>query len=127
MYKQNRHARPSVVETNGTSLELSLPVDEDYVVQIKPVSEGGEGRSSRQITIPRVAGGATSTSAYSSASDFDINKPVQLAKCYCVCCRNTEGRGILYSNLIACGTQTSTIFYWNCGHSRQEINVYPYN
>ncbi|XP_041955190.1 contactin-4 [Alosa sapidissima] len=56
MYKQNRQARPSVVETNGTSLELSLPVDEDYVVQIKPVSEGGEGRSSRQITIPRVAG-----------------------------------------------------------------------
>ncbi|XP_063064101.1 contactin-4 [Engraulis encrasicolus] len=56
MYKQNRQAQPSVVETNGTSLELSLPVDEDYVVQIKPVSEGGEGRSSRQITIPRAAG-----------------------------------------------------------------------
>nr|XP_055043478.1 contactin-4 isoform X1 [Misgurnus anguillicaudatus] len=55
MYKQSRQSRPSVVETNNTSLELSLPVDEDYIIQIKPVSEGGEGSSSRQITIPRIA------------------------------------------------------------------------
>uniref|UniRef100_A0A8C1MN05 Contactin 3a, tandem duplicate 1 n=1 Tax=Cyprinus carpio TaxID=7962 RepID=A0A8C1MN05_CYPCA len=56
MYKQSRQSRPSVVETNSTSLELSLPVDEDYIIQIKPVSEGGEGSSSKQITIPRIAG-----------------------------------------------------------------------
>ncbi|TRZ04084.1 hypothetical protein DNTS_016588 [Danionella cerebrum] len=56
MYKQSRQSRPSVVETNSTSLELSLPVEEDYVIQIKPVSEGGEGSSSKQITIPRIAG-----------------------------------------------------------------------
>lgn len=55
MYKQSRQSRPSVVETNSTSLELSLPVDEDYIIQIKPVSEGGEGSSSKQITIPRIA------------------------------------------------------------------------
>ncbi|KAG1962074.1 contactin-4 isoform X1 [Pimephales promelas] len=55
MYKQSTHSRPSVVETNSTSLELSLPVDEDYIIQIKPVSEGGEGSSSKQITIPRIA------------------------------------------------------------------------
>lgn len=55
MYKQSRQTRPSVVETNSTSLELSLPVDEDYIIQIKPVSEGGEGSSSKQITIPRIA------------------------------------------------------------------------
>ncbi|KAG7268053.1 hypothetical protein CRUP_024985 [Coryphaenoides rupestris] len=46
---------PSVVETNSTSLELSLPINQDYVIQIKPFSEGGEGSSSR-ITIPRIAG-----------------------------------------------------------------------
>uniref|UniRef100_A0A8C2JDN2 Contactin-3 n=1 Tax=Cyprinus carpio TaxID=7962 RepID=A0A8C2JDN2_CYPCA len=56
MYKQSRQSRPSVVETNSTSIELSLPVDEDYIIQIKPVSEGGEGSSSKQITIPRIAG-----------------------------------------------------------------------
>uniref|UniRef100_A0A8C2JBN5 Contactin 3a, tandem duplicate 1 n=1 Tax=Cyprinus carpio TaxID=7962 RepID=A0A8C2JBN5_CYPCA len=55
MYKQSRQSRPSVVETNSTSIELSLPVDEDYIIQIKPVSEGGEGSSSKQITIPRIA------------------------------------------------------------------------
>lgn len=56
MYSQNKHRSPSVVETNTTSLELSLPVNEDYVIQIKPFSEGGEGSSSRQITIPKIAG-----------------------------------------------------------------------
>ncbi|XP_071021327.1 contactin-4 isoform X2 [Oncorhynchus clarkii lewisi] len=55
MYTQDRHSRPNVVETNTTSLELALPVNEDYVIQIKPFSEGGEGSSSRQITIPRIA------------------------------------------------------------------------
>uniref|UniRef100_A0A3Q3KEX2 Contactin 3a, tandem duplicate 1 n=1 Tax=Monopterus albus TaxID=43700 RepID=A0A3Q3KEX2_MONAL len=45
-----------VVKTNTTSLELSLPVNQDYVIQIKPFSEGGEGSSSRQITIPKIAG-----------------------------------------------------------------------
>lgn len=39
-------------------MELSLPVNQDYVIQIKPFSEGGEGSSSRQITIPKIAGGA---------------------------------------------------------------------
>lgn len=57
MYSQDKHGRPSVVETNTTSLELSLPVNQDYVIQIKPFSEGGEGSSSRQITIPKIAGG----------------------------------------------------------------------
>lgn len=58
MYSQDKDSRPSVVETNSTSLELSLPVNQNYVIQIKPFSEGGEGRSSHQITIPRIAGGS---------------------------------------------------------------------
>uniref|UniRef100_A0AAX7TTS9 Contactin 3a, tandem duplicate 1 n=1 Tax=Astatotilapia calliptera TaxID=8154 RepID=A0AAX7TTS9_ASTCA len=56
MYSQDKHSRPNVVETNNTSLELSLPVNQGYVIQIKPFSEGGEGISSRQITIPKIAG-----------------------------------------------------------------------
>ncbi|XP_017273346.1 contactin-4 [Kryptolebias marmoratus] len=55
MYSQDKHSRPSVVETSNTSLELSLPINQDYVIQIKPFSEGGEGSSS-QITIPKIEG-----------------------------------------------------------------------
>ena len=56
LYKKNRHSRPHVMETNTTSVELALPTDEDYIIQIKPFGEGGEGSSSRQITIPRIPG-----------------------------------------------------------------------
>uniref|UniRef100_UPI0037E7A997 contactin-4 n=1 Tax=Semicossyphus pulcher TaxID=241346 RepID=UPI0037E7A997 len=71
MYSQDKHSRPSVVETNTTSLELSLPVNQDYVIQIKPFSEGGEGSSSRQITIPKIAGSiAMGAAPESSACPF---------------------------------------------------------
>lgn len=56
LYKRNRHSHPNVMETNTTSVELALPTDEDYIIQIKPFGEGGDGSSSKQITIPRVAG-----------------------------------------------------------------------
>ncbi|XP_061779965.1 contactin-4-like [Nerophis lumbriciformis] len=56
LYKKNQHSRPNVMETNTTSVELTLPTDEDYIIQIKPFGEGGEGSSSRQITIPRIPG-----------------------------------------------------------------------
>uniref|UniRef100_A0A8C1ZIV3 Contactin 4 n=1 Tax=Cyprinus carpio TaxID=7962 RepID=A0A8C1ZIV3_CYPCA len=47
--------RPSIMETNTTSVELSLPTDEEYIIQIRPFGEGGEGSSSRQITIPKIS------------------------------------------------------------------------
>ncbi|KAM4741783.1 contactin-4 isoform 1-T1 [Anableps anableps] len=56
LYKKNRHSRPSVMETNTTSVELALPTDEDYIIQIKPFGEGGDGSSSKQITIPKIPG-----------------------------------------------------------------------
>ncbi|XP_076840521.1 contactin-3 isoform X3 [Brachyhypopomus gauderio] len=55
IYKQSRRSHQRVVETNRTSVELSLPVEEDYTIQIKAISEGGDGSSSRFITIPRIA------------------------------------------------------------------------
>uniref|UniRef100_A0A8B9RJ56 Contactin 4 n=1 Tax=Astyanax mexicanus TaxID=7994 RepID=A0A8B9RJ56_ASTMX len=54
--RRMKHSQPRVMETNTTSVELSLPQDEEYIIQIKPFGEGGEGSSSRQITIPRVSG-----------------------------------------------------------------------
>uniref|UniRef100_A0A1A8CUT8 Fibronectin type-III domain-containing protein n=1 Tax=Nothobranchius kadleci TaxID=1051664 RepID=A0A1A8CUT8_NOTKA len=71
MYSQDKHSRPSVVETSNTSLELSLPINQDYVIQIKPFSEGGEGISSRQITIPKVEG-STATGAAPESLAFPL-------------------------------------------------------
>ncbi|KAL0978657.1 hypothetical protein UPYG_G00173550 [Umbra pygmaea] len=78
LYKCNRHSRPTVMETNTTSMELSLPMDEEYFIQIKPFGEGGEGSSSRQITIPRIAGpnaigSATTVSTLSALSTIALS------------------------------------------------------
>ncbi|XDV35441.1 hypothetical protein PO909_005388 [Leuciscus waleckii] len=56
LYKRNHFSRPNVMETNTTSVELSLPTDVEYFIQIKPFGEGGEGSSSPQIKIPRLPG-----------------------------------------------------------------------
>uniref|UniRef100_A0A8C1A9L2 Contactin 4 n=1 Tax=Cyprinus carpio carpio TaxID=630221 RepID=A0A8C1A9L2_CYPCA len=60
LYKRNQFSRPSIMETNTTSVELSLPTDEEYIIQIRPFGEGGEGSSSRQITIPKISGRSSS-------------------------------------------------------------------
>ncbi|KAG2470748.1 CNTN4 protein, partial [Polypterus senegalus] len=56
LYKRNKQSSTSVIETNTTSVELSLPSDDEYVIQIKPLSDGGDGSSSKQITIPGSSG-----------------------------------------------------------------------
>uniref|UniRef100_A0A8C7WDY7 Contactin 4 n=1 Tax=Oncorhynchus mykiss TaxID=8022 RepID=A0A8C7WDY7_ONCMY len=78
LYKRNRHSRPSVMETNTTTVELSLPMNEEYFIQIKPFGEGGEGSSSRQITIPRIPGpnaigSATKVSTLSALSTIALS------------------------------------------------------
>ncbi|XP_053148963.1 contactin-4 isoform X6 [Hemicordylus capensis] len=55
LYRWNRQSSTSVIETNKTSVELSLPFDEDYIIEIKPFSEGGDGNSSEQIRIPKIS------------------------------------------------------------------------
>ncbi|XP_060095553.1 contactin-4 isoform X1 [Heteronotia binoei] len=55
LYRWNRQSSTSVIETNKTSVELSLPFDEDYIVEIKPFSDGGDGNSSEQIRIPKIS------------------------------------------------------------------------
>lgn len=53
-YRWNTQGRTSVIETNQTSVELSLPLEEDYIIEIKPVSDGGDGSASGQIRIPKI-------------------------------------------------------------------------
>uniref|UniRef100_A0A9J8B2P0 Contactin 4 n=2 Tax=Cyprinus carpio TaxID=7962 RepID=A0A9J8B2P0_CYPCA len=55
IFLQKGSSMAFIMETNTTSVELSLPLDEEYIIQIRPFGEGGEGSSSRQITIPRIS------------------------------------------------------------------------
>ncbi|NXR08656.1 CNTN4 protein, partial [Semnornis frantzii] len=55
LYRWNKQSSTSVIETNKTSVELSLPLDEDYIIEIKPFSDGGDGSSSEQIRIPKIS------------------------------------------------------------------------
>ncbi|KAG8516837.1 LOW QUALITY PROTEIN: Contactin-6, partial [Galemys pyrenaicus] len=54
LYRQARQRETHVLETNGTSAELLVPLEEDCLVEIRAVSDGGEG-SSAAIRVPRVS------------------------------------------------------------------------
>ncbi|KAG9353315.1 hypothetical protein JZ751_017892 [Albula glossodonta] len=78
LYKRNKHSRPSVMETNTTSVELSLPINEEYIIQIKPFGEGGVGEGSKPITIHRAAapnaiGAASKVSTISALSTIALS------------------------------------------------------
>ncbi|XP_056157520.1 contactin-4 [Lampris incognitus] len=54
-YRQNWHGRPKVLETNKTSVELHIPPAEDYLVEIKALTDGGDGSSSGLIRVPKMS------------------------------------------------------------------------
>uniref|UniRef100_UPI00398E7C5B contactin-4-like isoform X3 n=1 Tax=Pristiophorus japonicus TaxID=55135 RepID=UPI00398E7C5B len=65
LYRNNRQ-NTKVIETNNTSVELLLPDDTEYYIEVKTFSDGGDGISSAQIRIPRMSypdGGRSGTSA----------------------------------------------------------------
>ncbi|NWV48611.1 CNTN4 protein, partial [Daphoenositta chrysoptera] len=68
LYRWNRQSSTSVIETNKTSVELSLPFDEDYIIEIKPFSDGGDGSSSEQIRIPKISNAYARGSGSSTSS-----------------------------------------------------------
>ncbi|TNN78622.1 Contactin-4 [Liparis tanakae] len=55
VYRQNWHSRTTVLETNKTSLELQIPSGEDYLIEIKALTAGGDGTSSGPIRIPKMS------------------------------------------------------------------------
>ncbi|KAK3557190.1 hypothetical protein QTP70_024681 [Hemibagrus guttatus] len=55
MYRQNWQRGTSMVETNQTSLELTIPSGEDLLIQIKASSDGGDGSYSSPVHIPKVS------------------------------------------------------------------------
>uniref|UniRef100_A0A8C2FRF1 Contactin 3a, tandem duplicate 2 n=1 Tax=Cyprinus carpio TaxID=7962 RepID=A0A8C2FRF1_CYPCA len=50
-YRRNRHKEINTITTNLTSVELTLPADDDYIIQIRALSDGGEGISSQCISL----------------------------------------------------------------------------
>uniref|UniRef100_G3X2H5 Contactin 4 n=1 Tax=Sarcophilus harrisii TaxID=9305 RepID=G3X2H5_SARHA len=73
LYRWNRQSSTSVIETNKTSVELSLPFDEDYIIEIRPFSDGGDGSSSEQIRIPKIS------SAYARGSGASTSNACTLS------------------------------------------------
>ncbi|XP_062977772.1 contactin-6-like [Elgaria multicarinata webbii] len=55
LYRQNRQSTKHILETNNTSAELLVPFEEDYLIEIRTVSDGGEGSSSEEIRIPTMS------------------------------------------------------------------------
>lgn len=41
-----------------------MPFDEDYIIEIKPFSDGGDGSSSEQIRIPKISSKNASLSLF---------------------------------------------------------------
>uniref|UniRef100_A0A8C6M8L9 Contactin 4 n=1 Tax=Nothobranchius furzeri TaxID=105023 RepID=A0A8C6M8L9_NOTFU len=55
VYRQKWHGRTAVLETNKTNVELQIPAGEDYLIEIKALSEGGDGATSGHIRIPKMS------------------------------------------------------------------------
>ncbi|XP_062056318.1 contactin-6 [Lepus europaeus] len=55
LYRQSRQSKMHILETNNTSAELLVPFEEDYLIEIRTVSDGGDGSSSQEIRIPRMS------------------------------------------------------------------------
>ncbi|XP_039403088.1 contactin-4 isoform X2 [Mauremys reevesii] len=74
LYRWNRQSSTSVIETNKTSVELSLPFDEDYIIEIKPFSDGGDGSSSEQIRIPKISNAYARGSGTSTSNAYEYTR-----------------------------------------------------
>ncbi|XP_015730842.1 contactin-6 isoform X5 [Coturnix japonica] len=55
LYRQNKQSKAHILETNNTSAELLVPFEEDYLIEIRTVSDGGDGSSSKEIRIPKIS------------------------------------------------------------------------
>ncbi|XP_074055149.1 contactin-6-like [Macrotis lagotis] len=55
LYRQNRQSKTHILETNNTSAELLVPFEEDYIIEIRTVSDGGDGSISEKIRIPKIS------------------------------------------------------------------------
>lgn len=55
LLKRHRYNDISIILTNKTTVELSLSANDNYLIQIKAMSEGGEGVGSEPIHIHKLS------------------------------------------------------------------------
>lgn len=55
LYRSSGQSGVDVLTTAGTTAELWLRLHDDYLIEVRATSEGGDGSSSEQILIPRLA------------------------------------------------------------------------
>lgn len=55
LYRTSSQTNMNVLNTDKTTAELLLQFNEDYIIEVKATTEGGDGASSDQILIPRLA------------------------------------------------------------------------
>ncbi|XP_020863232.1 contactin-3 [Phascolarctos cinereus] len=85
-YRTSSQNNMNILNTNRTSAELLLPINEDYIIEVKASTDGGDGTSSEQIRIPRItnmdARGSSSTvwNAYPFLSSCITILPIFLLK-----------------------------------------------
>ncbi|XP_068578376.1 contactin-4-like isoform X1 [Cebidichthys violaceus] len=63
LLKRHRYNDVNAIATNKTTVELSLSANDNYLIQIKAVSEGGEGVGSEPIHIHKLSMGARGSGA----------------------------------------------------------------
>ncbi|XP_033721187.1 contactin-3 isoform X3 [Tursiops truncatus] len=71
-YRTSSQNNVQVLNTKKTSAELLLPIKEDYIIEVKATTDGGDGTSSEQIRIPRI----TNTDARGCTSAISNAHPV---------------------------------------------------
>ncbi|XP_070632423.1 contactin-3 isoform X3 [Bos indicus] len=98
-YRTSSQNNVQVLNTNKTSAELLLPIKEDYIIEVKATTDGGDGTSSEQIRIPRITSKSVEVSvsipsiSYEPAREslFAHNPPRLFSFfSYCVFCLNAE-------------------------------------
>ncbi|XP_037108064.1 contactin-3 [Syngnathus acus] len=72
LLKRHRHNDMNYFVTNKTSMELSLSSNDNYLIQIKATSEGGEGAGSEPIHIHKLSMGARGSGA-NCLNPFDLS------------------------------------------------------
>ncbi|XP_026713234.1 contactin-3 isoform X3 [Athene cunicularia] len=55
LYRTSSQTSMNVLNTDKTTAELLLQFNEDYIIEVKATTDGGDGTSSDQILIPRLA------------------------------------------------------------------------
>ncbi|KAM5126643.1 contactin-3-like [Callospermophilus lateralis] len=79
-YRTSSQNSVQVLNTNKTSAELVLPFQEDYIIEVKATTDGGDGTSSEQIRIPIITNmdARGSTSAISNVHPVSSYIPMVL-------------------------------------------------